>query len=339
MTTPDAVTVQRALAGFRQRGARSVAMEVSSHGLALGRVQAVHFDTAVFTNLTRDHLDFHGDMSAYGAAKASLFERDDVRLRVFNVDDAFGAALAARPQFAGRIACSQRAGAVPVQGAYLSAQDIRFTAAGTCFELVSSFGNARVSTALVGAFNVDNLLAVLAVLLGSGVDLPAAVRAVAALVAPSGRLEVFAAPGRPMVVVDYAHTPDALEKALQVLRRHCAGRLTAVFGCGGDRDRGKRPLMGAVAARAADRIVLTNDNPRTEDAAQIIADIKAGTGTAEVTVVTDRRQAIAQALESAAAGDVVLVAGKGHETYQIVGTESLHFSDQQVVRELLQVAA
>ena len=339
MTTPDAITVQRELAGFRQRGARSVAMEVSSHGLVLGRVQAVHFDAAVFTNLTRDHLDFHGDMTAYGAAKAGLFERDDVRLRVFNVDDAFGAALAARPQFAGRIACSQREAAVPAQAPFLRARAIRFTATGTDFELVSSCGDAHVSTALVGAFNVDNLLAVLAVLLGSGVSLSAAVAAVATLRAPAGRLEVFAQPGRPMVVVDYAHTPDALDKALQVLRRHCAGRLTAVFGCGGDRDRGKRPLMGAVAARAADRIVLTNDNPRTEDAAQILADIRAGVGAAAVDVVPDRRLAIVQALETAVAGDVVLVAGKGHETYQIIGTESHYFSDQQVVREFLQVAA
>jgi UDP-N-acetylmuramoyl-L-alanyl-D-glutamate--2,6-diaminopimelate ligase len=340
MTTPDAVTVQRELAEFHTRGARKVAMEVSSHGLVQGRVQAVHFDAAVFTNLTRDHLDFHGDMAAYGAAKASLFEREDVRLRVFNVDDAYGAQLAARPQFAGRIVCSSRGTDVArEQGAFVQALAAQFTATGTAFDLVSSFGSARVETALIGAFNVDNLLAVLAVLLGSGVDVTHAVAAAAQLRAPPGRLEVFAQAGMPTAVVDYAHTPDALEKALQVLRGHCDGRLWVVFGCGGDRDRGKRAMMGVVAARGADRIVLTDDNPRTEDAAQITADILAGAGGAEVEVVHDRRAAILQALGSARAGDVVLVAGKGHETYQIVGTDSRPFSDQQVIRAAMAAQA
>ncbi len=327
MTTPDAITVQRGLAAFQARGARKVAMEVSSHGLALDRVRAVHFDTAVFTNLTRDHLDFHGDMAAYGAAKASLFEREDVRLRVFNVDDPFGAVLAARPQFADRIACSSRSGGPDERGAFLRAHGLQFTASGTRFELASSFGNATVQSALLGAFNVDNLLAVLAVLLGNGIDLQRAVVAADALQAPPGRLEVFAAPGRPVVVVDYAHTPAALEQALQVLRRHCTGQLSVVFGCGGDRDRGKRPLMGAVAARDADRVVLTDDNPRSEDPAQIVADIEAGTGAAQVTVIPDRRDAIARALQQAGAGDVVLVAGKGHETTQVAGGSTRAFSD------------
>lgn len=333
MTTPDAVTVQRQLASFRQRGATSVAMEVSSHGLALGRVQAVHFDAAVFTNLTRDHLDFHGDMAAYGAAKASLFEREDVRLRVFNVDDVFGAALAARPRFADRIACSR--GDAPVSGAFLRARAVKFDATGTRFELDSSFGSVSIQTALVGAFNVDNLLAVLAVLLGSNVDLSRAAAAAATLQAPSGRLEVFSAPGKPLVVVDYAHTPDALQQALQVLRLHCSGQLSVVFGCGGDRDRGKRPQMGAVAARMADAIVITDDNPRSEDPRQIAADIRHGMGSVPAVIVADRREAIVQALQQANAGDVVLIAGKGHETTQITATGSRYFSDQHVVREWL----
>jgi UDP-N-acetylmuramoyl-L-alanyl-D-glutamate--2,6-diaminopimelate ligase len=216
---------------------------------------------------------------------------------------------------------------------------MQFMAAGTRFELVSSFGNAGVQTALVGAFNVDNLLAVLAVLLGNGISLSRAVAAIGALAAPPGRLEVFSVPGKPLVVVDYAHTPDALEQALQVLRRHCAGRLTVVFGCGGDRDRGKRPLMGPVAARSADRIVLTDDNPRSEDGLQIIADIQVGTGAAPVMVVRDRRDAIAQALQGATVGDVVLVAGKGHETTQVAAGGSRDFSDRQAVREMLSGAA
>jgi len=335
MTTPDAITVQRQLADFRARGARQVAMEVSSHGLAQGRVQAVHFDAAVFTNLTRDHLDFHGDMASYGAAKASLFERDAVRLRVFNVDDAFGSALAQRAGFAGRIACSRIAAAA---APFLFASDIQYTAAGTAFTLQSSFGSVKASSALLGEFNVDNLLAVLAVLLGSGVSLEAAAGAVRELRAPSGRLETFATVNGPTAVIDYAHTPDALDKALQVLRRHCDGKLTVVFGCGGDRDRGKRPEMGAIAGRLADGIVLTDDNPRTEDGDRIIADIKAGLGGQAVEVIRDRRAAIVHALSTAAAGDVVLVAGKGHEDYQIVGTEKRFFSDQQVLRETLRGA-
>jgi UDP-N-acetylmuramoyl-L-alanyl-D-glutamate--2,6-diaminopimelate ligase len=339
MTTPDAVTVQRELARFAARGARKTAMEVSSHGLAQGRVRDVHFDAAVFTNLTRDHLDFHGDMQRYGAAKASLFEREDVRLRVFNVDDAFGAQLAARPAFRDRIACT-RAGRVPA-GRFLQAQDIRFDVKGTHFALAGSFGTAEVATCLLGEFNVDNVLAVLAVLLGSGVSLQRAVDALASLGAPSGRLEVITRAGAPLVVVDYAHTPDALEKALQVLRRHCSGRLVAVFGCGGDRDRGKRPQMGAIAARLADAVVITDDNPRTESGDAIVADILAGCAgsTTAVTVQRDRRTAISTAVRDARAGDVVLVAGKGHESVQITGTEHRPFSDQAEVRAALGAAA
>jgi UDP-N-acetylmuramoyl-L-alanyl-D-glutamate--2,6-diaminopimelate ligase len=332
MTTPDAITVQRQLADFRARGARQVAMEVSSHGLAQGRVQAVRFDAAVFTNLTRDHLDFHGDMASYGAAKASLFEREEVRLRVFNVDDDFGAQLAARPEFAGRIACSRR---VAPTGPYLLARDIEYTSTGTTFTLESSFGTAKLATVLLGEFNVDNVLAVLAVLLGSGVELRKARAALVTLRAPSGRLESISRMGGPTAVVDYAHTPDALDKALAVLRRHCSGKLSVVFGCGGDRDRGKRPEMGAIAARRADHVVLTDDNPRNEDGARIIADIQAGMSDFPVAVIRDRRTAIAQTLAGATANDVVLVAGKGHEEYQIVGNERHYFSDQKVAREVL----
>ncbi|HTQ35594.1 MAG TPA: UDP-N-acetylmuramoyl-L-alanyl-D-glutamate--2,6-diaminopimelate ligase [Steroidobacteraceae bacterium] len=335
MTTPDAVTVQRQLAAFRGRGARRVAMEVSSHGLVQARVQAVRFDAAVFTNLTREHLDFHGDMAAYGAAKATLFERGEVRLRVFNVDDAFGAELAARFGAAGRIACSRSRSRAPA-APYLLARDPAYGTGGTSFRLESSFGGAQVATSLLGEFNVDNTLAVLAVLLGSGIGLAEAAAAMRNVRAPSGRLETFTRDGGPTAVVDYAHTPDALDKALQVLRRHCTGRLTVVFGCGGERDRGKRAEMGAIAARRADRVVLTDDNPRGEDAERIIADIAAGLGACRAAVIRERRAAIRHALAGAAAGDVVLVAGKGHEQYQITGTEKRFFSDQQVVREALE---
>jgi UDP-N-acetylmuramoyl-L-alanyl-D-glutamate--2,6-diaminopimelate ligase len=339
MTTPDAVTAQRELAAFRARGARAVAMEVSSHGLAQGRVGAVHFDAAVFTNLTRDHLDFHGDMTAYGAAKASLFERSDLRLRVLNTDDAFGAELAGRAEFSGRIACSRQARRVAGEGPHVFAREIAFDARGTNFLLDSSFGSARVDTKLLGEFNVDNMLAVLAVLLGSGVAPQVAASAARGLLAPPGRLETFGEAGGATAVVDYAHTPDALDKALTVLRRHCTGRLWVVFGCGGERDRGKRAQMGAVAARHADAIVLTDDNPRGEDGDAIVADILTGLGGTAVEVIRDRRAAIQHALHAAHAGDVVLIAGKGHEDYQIVGGERRPFSDRAVVLQVQTGAA
>jgi UDP-N-acetylmuramoyl-L-alanyl-D-glutamate--2,6-diaminopimelate ligase len=336
LTTPDAVSVQRLMAGFRDRGAAAVAMEVSSHALSLHRVDAVHFAAAVFTNLTRDHLDFHGDMARYAAAKASLFEREDVNLRVLNVDDELGARLAARPEFADRIACtSHGASAALDAGRFVRAHGIVTSESGTRFDVESSFGSAVATTPLIGSFNVDNLLAVLAVLLGRGVDLQQATLSLAALNAPSGRLENFGGGSQPLVVVDYAHTPDALAKALTVVREHCRGRLVCVFGCGGDRDRGKRPEMGAIAARLADELVLTDDNPRTESPAAIIHDIRSGIGAVEARVIHDREQAIHHAVSHARSGDVVLIAGKGHESYQITGKDKRPFSDQLVVRAAL----
>jgi UDP-N-acetylmuramoyl-L-alanyl-D-glutamate--2,6-diaminopimelate ligase len=215
---------------------------------------------------------------------------------------------------------------------FVCAHSISYTATGTHFGLESSFGSATVETPLIGSFNVDNVLAVLAVLLGSNLPLAKGVAALRGIAAPSGRLETFAVSGMPLVVVDSAHTPDALQKALGVLRQHCAGRLIAVLGCGGDRDRGKRPLMGAIATQLADAVILTDDNPRSESGAAIIQDIKAGTGMQPVTVIRDRDSAIRQAVASGRPGDVVLVAGKGHETYQIVGSERRPFSDQAVAR-------
>ena len=335
-TTPDAVSVQRRLAAFRAQGAACVAMEVSSHALAQGRVAAVHFDAAVFTNLTRDHLDFHGSMADYAAAKASLFSFAGLRRRVINADDVYGAELLARPGFERAIATSRRAGFAPQAGqAYLQALDITPDARGTTFTLRSSFGTAQVATPLVGSFNVDNLLAVLGVLLGGGVTLDAAVAAVAAAQAPPGRLETFGGGALPLAVVDYAHTPDALDKALVVLREHCSGRLWCVFGCGGDRDPGKRPEMGRIAAARADAVILTDDNPRSEDAEAIVRAIRDGIAGPAPRVIHDRAAAIAAAIAESAPGDAVLVAGKGHETYQIIGTERRPFSDAGVVRNAL----
>jgi UDP-N-acetylmuramoyl-L-alanyl-D-glutamate--2,6-diaminopimelate ligase len=244
-TTPDAVAVQRQLARFHARGAVCVAMEVSSHALALSRVAALHFDAAVFTNLTRDHLDFHGSMEAYAAAKASLFAFEGLRTRVVNADDPFGAVLLARPGFEQAIATSRSASFQPRTGqAWLKAEALEADPLGTRFQLRSSFGSTEVVTRLIGSFNIDNLLAVLGVLLGSGLEFDAAIAAASAAKAPPGRLETFGGGRQPLAVVDYAHSPDALDKVLAVLRAHCAGRLWCVFGCGGDRDAGKRPEMG-----------------------------------------------------------------------------------------------
>ncbi|MEP7312120.1 MAG: UDP-N-acetylmuramoyl-L-alanyl-D-glutamate--2,6-diaminopimelate ligase, partial [Pseudomonadota bacterium] len=332
-TTPDAVTLQRQLAQFQARGAGCVALEVSSHALQQGRVAAVTFDAAVFTNLTRDHLDYHGSMERYGSAKSRLFEAPGLRLRVINADDDFGAELLRRPEFAGSIAISSAPQyAAPAGQRCIHAVDIELGARGVAFTANGSFGSARVHAPLVGRFNVDNLLAVLAVLVGSGIPLADATAAVGKAEPPPGRMEIFGGDGLPLIAVDYAHTPDALEKALRALRAHCKGRLICVFGCGGDRDRGKRPQMGRIAATFADVVILTDDNPRSESPSAITDEIRSGMDASAAVVVHDRAMAIAAALSQAGAADVVLIAGKGHETHQQIGTESRSFSDQHAVR-------
>ncbi|MEY4763106.1 MAG: hypothetical protein RLZZ200_2962 [Pseudomonadota bacterium] len=333
-TTPDAVGVQRRLASFRAQGADCVSMEVSSHALDQRRVAEVRFDAAVFTNLTRDHLDYHGSMERYGAAKSLLFESAGLKTCVVNADDAFGAGLLARLSGACAVATSSAVDFVPTSGrAFLQARGITAAAGGTQFQLVSSFGDARVESRLVGRFNVDNLLGVLGVLLGSGQSLASAVACAVQAEAPPGRLQTFGGDTLPLVVVDYAHTPDALSKALEVLRGHCTGRLSCVFGCGGERDRGKRPEMGRAAAARADSLYVTDDNPRGEDASAIVQDILQGAPTARV--IHDRAAAIDEAVAVAGPGDVVLVAGKGHEEYQLVGGEKRPFSDAATVRAAL----
>jgi UDP-N-acetylmuramoyl-L-alanyl-D-glutamate--2,6-diaminopimelate ligase len=331
-TTPDAVTVHRELAALRDEGADCLAMEVSSHALDQSRVAGVRFHTAVFTNLTRDHLDYHGTMEAYGAAKARLFAWPGLALRVLNVDDAFGAQLAAREAAPGvLVAVSRR------QRADVHARRTELTSRGLELTVDSRWGAGILRVPLVGDFNADNALAALAVLLAWEVPFAAAAAALARCTPPPGRMETFGgADGSPLVIVDYAHTPDALDKALLAARAHCRGRLGVVFGCGGDRDAGKRPLMGAVAAARADRILVTDDNPRSEDPVRIVADILRGVpaGTL-VEAEHDRAVAIARAVTAAGDGDVVVVAGKGHETDQVVGTRRLPFRDQDAVRAAL----
>jgi UDP-N-acetylmuramoyl-L-alanyl-D-glutamate--2,6-diaminopimelate ligase len=338
LTTGDAVTVQRTLAALREGGAASVAMEVTSHALDQSRVAAVRFRTAVFTNLTRDHLDYHGTMDSYGAAKARLFTREDLESRVINVDDAFGRQLAIDPRGRGRLVVTSRGHQSRVRASqgFVRAMHVELSTRGIELEFDSSWGTGGLSCPLVGDFNVDNLLSVVAVLLDWDVPMEQVLRAIARVHAAPGRMETFGGTGSPLVVVDYAHTPDALQKALGAARAHCRGRLRVVFGCGGDRDPGKRPMMGAVAAEAADDIIITDDNPRTEPPEAIAAGIGAGIPAGKpFRIELDRARAIREAVAEANESDVVLIAGKGHEDYQIYGHERRPFSDQQVVRSAL----
>jgi UDP-N-acetylmuramoyl-L-alanyl-D-glutamate--2,6-diaminopimelate ligase len=342
LTTGDAVTVQRTLAELRKGGAASVAMEVTSHALEQARVAAVRFRTAVFTNLTRDHLDYHGTMERYGAAKATLFTLPDLRSRVINVDDAFGRELANDPRGRGRAVVTSRSAAPLVHGAagFVRATHVSLSQRGIELEFDSSWGAGTVVSPLVGDFNVDNLLTVIAVLLDWDVPLAQVTDALRRVRAAPGRMETFGGTHAPLAVVDYAHTPDALRKALSSARAHCAGRLAVVFGCGGDRDPGKRSMMGAIAGELADDIIITDDNPRTESPAVIAAGIAAGIPAGKpFRIELDRARAIREALGNAGPEDVVLVAGKGHEDYQIYGNERRPFSDQKIVGAALATRA
>ncbi len=323
-TTPDPIVLQRLLADYLRRGARHVAMEVSSHGLDQGRVAGIKYDVAVFTNLTRDHLDYHGTMEDYAAAKYRLFSARGLRHSVVNIDDEWGAS------FAGRIGGEVITfGTRP--GARLLATRVGLSEAGVRFHVESEWGKGEVGAGVLGAFNVSNLLAVLGTLLAAQVSFNDAVRAVSALQPVPGRLERVGGGSQPLVVIDYAHTPDALEKALEALRPTVAAghRLICVFGCGGDRDAGKRPLMGQAAARLADHVIVTSDNPRGEDPLAIIEQILEGMSD-RAEAIEDRQVAIFSAVHQARPGDVVLLAGKGHETYQEIEGVRHPFSDREV---------
>ncbi|MBL8326826.1 MAG: UDP-N-acetylmuramoyl-L-alanyl-D-glutamate--2,6-diaminopimelate ligase [Rubrivivax sp.] len=346
LTTPDPVTLHRTLRELADAGCGACAIEASSIGIVEERLAALHIDTAVFTNFTRDHLDYHGSMEAYWAAKRRLFAWPGLRAAVINVDDAHGAALAA--ELHGTPLDLWTVATRP--GARLAAVQVRHEPRGLAFEVLEPgaaggpgpAGEVRVALAstLVGDYNASNLLGVLGVLRALGQPLGVAARALATVAPVPGRMQRVA--GREVeVVVDYAHTPDALDKVLAALRplaRARGGRLVCVFGCGGDRDATKRPLMGAIAARGADRVVITSDNPRSEAPATILQQIRAGIAAAapEVVLVEDRREAIDQAVRDAAAGDVVLLAGKGHEDYQEIAGVRRPFSDLDEARAALQ---
>jgi UDP-N-acetylmuramoyl-L-alanyl-D-glutamate--2,6-diaminopimelate ligase len=334
-TTPDVIAVHRLLADMRDAGASHVAMEVSSHALEQGRVDAVAFDVAVFTNLTRDHLDYHGSMDAYGDAKAKLFAWPTLRAAVVNLDDAFGASLYAQlPKELLRIGVSSRG----AEHATLRAKDVHLDASGIAFELVLDNERHPIASRLLGRFNVDNLLAVAGALLALDWPLATIASLLPQLQPVNGRMNRAGGDARsPLVVVDYAHTPDALEQALTSLRAHTAGSLICVFGCGGERDRGKRPLMAEIAERLADRVIVTDDNPRGEDGDAIVAEILSGfSRPGAVRIQRDRASAIAFAVASATANDVVLIAGKGHETYQDIAGVQRPFDDMAQARAALE---
>lgn len=337
-TTPEATMLMRYLAAFADAGAQACALEVSSIGVEEGRLNGARVDVAVFTNLTRDHLDYHGSMEDYAAAKKKLFAWPRLRLAVVNLDDPFGRELAACSTASKVVGYTQHGAGEERQGV-LGAEDVCATPDGLSFRLCTPKGRVRVETGLIGRFNVSNLLAVAAVLLDAGVTPDEIAARFAMLAAPPGRLEKLGGINEPLVVVDYAHTPDALENALHALREVAAARgagLTCVFGCGGDRDRGKRPLMGAIAARLADRVVLTSDNPRSEDAAAILDEIRAGVPAGmRIELVVDRAAAIAGAIAAAHPAEVILLAGKGHEPYQEIAGVRRSFSDLAEARAAL----
>lgn len=333
-TTPDAIALQEDLARFVAAGAQAVAMEVSSIGIEQGRVAACRMDVAVFTNLTRDHLDYHRTMDAYAEAKSRLFDMPGLKSAVLNFDDLMGVMQARRLagrglQIVGYSLVQDNFSAAPADH-MLVATNLHSTATGMRFQVAYDGQHADMSVGLVGQFNVSNLLAVIGVLVQSGYSFEQAIAATRELTPPEGRMQMFGGIGEPLVVVDYAHTPDALEQALVALRRTAVsreGRLVCVFGCGGDRDPGKRPMMGEVAMRLADRVFLTSDNPRSEDPQRIIDQIAQSAAGAEQ--CAERAAAIRQAVVRAGENDVVLIAGKGHEDYQEVQGRKHHFSDAE----------
>ena len=323
-TTPGAAVLQQLLPEFTRQGAQACAMEVSSIGLHQNRVAGIVFDVAVFTNFTRDHLDYHGGMAEYAAEKRKLFEMPGLRSAVINLDDPFGVELAA--QLKGRV---RTMGYTLADGqgtdSVLRAENLAQTSTGTAFEV----DGVRFVAPVIGRFNASNLLAVIGAVLAGDESLANIAAALQSIAPPPGRMQTLGGTGEPLIVVDYAHSPDALEKVLTTLRETATvrgGKLVCVFGCGGDRDIGKRPLMGGIAERLADTVVLTSDNPRSENPQAIIAAIRAGMQTAPM-IEADRALAIAQAVAQADAHDVILLAGKGHEPYQEIAGKRLPFSD------------
>lgn len=339
-TTPSSVELQQVLSQLHQQNTQLVAMEVSSHGLVQGRSAENRFKVAVFSNLSRDHLDYHGDMASYADAKLMLFKQYQPEISVLNRDDLTAKAWLENNEFKRCVVYGKAPDNLDISSLesehYVLFSSVQYHATGLHAQLISSWGNVAVQCPLFGEFNLYNVSAAIATLLSLGFELDALVKAINCLAPVSGRMQAFSAPNKPTCVVDYAHTPDALALALKALQQHVPGKVTCVFGCGGDRDKGKRPLMAKAAAQYANKIIITSDNPRSEDPLQIIADVAAGlTEFSQVTLEADRAKAIEIAINQACADDVILIAGKGHEDYQIISNQVLRFCDRAWVQQLL----
>jgi len=333
-TTPDPVSLHRQLAQWRDQGVSTVSIEVSSHALVQGRVSGVEFETAIYTNLSHDHLDYHGSMDAYARAKLQLFASPGLRHAVVNLDDEYAPQVILAVTEGARILTYSTSRA----DADIRVENTSYSAAGVQGVLHTPWGSGRFTSPLPGEFNIANLAAAVAATVLAGEDLLAVLAAVSRLRPVPGRMQLIPNELDLQVIVDYAHTPDALEQVLSALKNHVTGDLVTVFGCGGDRDRAKRQVMGRVASLLSDRVVVTSDNPRSEDPAAILADIAAGcSGNFEL--VADRGQAIAMAIGEAAPGDCVVIAGKGHEDYQIIEGERHYFSDEEQARKALSLRA
>lgn len=333
-TTPDVVSCHKLMAEMHANGAQNIAMEVSSHALDQGRVNGVDFDCAVFTNLSRDHLDYHGDMESYLASKLKLFTIPSVMYAVINLDD----------EAASEILSVLPKGVRPVsyglnEQADIYAHDIRLTHDGMLMNIETPWGAGELKTSLLGRFNISNLLAVLSVLLVKGIEIKDALNRLGKVQGVAGRMQCVQVNDKPLVVIDYAHTPDALEHVLTALKEHQHDRIWCVFGCGGDRDQGKRPMMGTIVESMADKLVITTDNPRSEDPEAIVADICDGIANlSQVDVLLDRAEAIEYVINNATKNDIVLIAGKGHETYQEVNGKHYPFSDLDIVKQYMGVS-
>lgn len=334
-TTPDAISIQRLLAEFVNEGAYQVSLEASSHALVQNRIKAVKTDIAIFTNLSRDHLDYHGTMAEYGLAKRRLLQQPELAYVVLNVNDVEHKNwLANTPENVAVVLFGQniKTADLPKEHQYCLANNVRYTTEGIALTLQSSWGDCELRLSLLGDFNVANVLAAICSQLCLGKNLKQIAYIVQKLKPVAGRMELYSRQKHATIVVDYAHTPDALEKALIATRQHCRGKLICVFGCGGDRDSGKRSLMGEIAERLSDKVVLTDDNVRSEKPLSIIQDILSGCINPEQIVVEhDRKKAIRIAATQATLGDMILVAGKGHENYQIIGNQTLAYDERQFV--------
>ena len=340
MTTPDPVSLQAALADLCQQAIKYVVIEASSHALEQGRLNSVDVDVSVLTNLSRDHLDYHQDMTNYAAAKQRLFEMDNVKTAVINGDDDFGQLLLTRLKAKNRLTLMSYS-SLGQDVTTLQAQTVHATADGLSFKLVTESSSSNIQSSLLGRFNVDNLLATAASLLAINVSLDDVAKALAQCHSVDGRMQSYGGKKQLHIVIDFAHTPDALEQALKSLRVHVTnnGQLWCVFGCGGDRDKGKRAVMGRIAEQYADKVVLTDDNPRSETPAVIVNDILSGIEVQEkVHIEHDRKLAITYVIAHAKSADIVLLAGKGHEQYQEIAGIKHPFSDAVVVKQALLAA-